>query len=161
MSDMPSSGLVRRGAGSGGVELVVTAASIEACATVGTTAWNVFVVLALEAVVVDGVLVARSSIRDVAARLRIGKDRAAAAFARLRAAGWIELRQERVATSARFASAVYVVHAVEVVADDPRGGDERAEQVSVARSRSRMVSCETARRLFEDDEEDDDRGGWQ
>lgn len=140
-----------------GVECVVTAASVEARVAVGTTAWSVFEVLALAADEVDGVWVARSSIRDVASRLRIGKDRAAAAFAVLRHAGWIELRRERVAASARFASAMYVVHAVEVVAGAERGGGERVEGLEA--KRSRMTSRETARRLFGDEQDDDAEDG--
>jgi len=160
MSTLPRSGLLRR-ASSAGVELVVKAASVDARLEVGTTAWSVFEVLALATETVDGALVVRSSIREVAARLGIGKDRAAAAFAVLRDAGWIELRRERVAASARFASAVYVVHAVEIVAGDEGGGEARVRRVEA--KRSRVSSCETARRLFGDDDDDVDGvgGGWE
>jgi hypothetical protein len=160
MSVAPASGLVRRVAPSGDLEIVLTAASVGARSDLGATAWSVFEVLALGARSVDGDLVAESSIRAVATRLRIGKDRAAAAFAVLREAGWIELRQARVASNARFASASYVVHGVEVA--EVMGRAEQVEAVKASRSESWTVSsCETASRLFGDEDEDDVRGEWQ
>jgi hypothetical protein len=165
MNEAPMTGLRRRVAQSGEVELVVAAASADARCEVGATAWSIFEVLALDAVLAeDGSLVAESSIREVAARQRIGKDRAAAAFAALRAAGWIELRQSRVAGNARFASASYVVHGVAVAAVQ-RSGEAKENVAEVNKSESWTVSCETARRLFKDEDdndvEDDVRGGWK
>jgi hypothetical protein len=137
MSLVAWSGLTRRVTPSGEVELVVTAASIDTRSQIGATAWSVLETLALHARPSDGVLVAESSIRAVATQLCIGKDRAAAAFAVLRAAGWIELRRQRVAGNARFASASYVVHGVadtEVQERGEEGGEGDAVDV-----RSRVV----------------------
>jgi hypothetical protein len=166
MNEAPMTGLRRRVAPSGEVELVVTSASADARCQVGATAWSIFEVLALDAVLTeDGSLVADSSIREMAARQRIGKDRAAAAFAALRTAGWIELRQSRVAENARFASASYVVHGIADAAAKRRVA-AKDNVVELNESESWTVSsCEAARRLFEDEDdnevEDDLRGGWQ
>jgi hypothetical protein len=160
MTVAPMTGLCRRVTPSGEVELVVTAASADARCEVGATAWSIFEVLALNAALTeDGSLVTDSSIRELAARQRIGKDRAAAAFAALRAIGWIELRQSRVAMNARFANASYVVHGVGDAEVKER--EKQRNAVKVTRSKSEAVSCETARRLFPDEDEDDVRGEWK
>jgi hypothetical protein len=157
MNAAPMTGLELRMRANGDLELVVTAATADARSQVGATAWSVFEVLALDARPIDGVLVAESSIRETATRLRIGKDRAAAAFAVLRDVGWIELRQQRVAMNARFASASYVVHGVAVA--EVKGRDEQVEVVEVSRSESWTVSsCETATRLFGNEVDDGVRG---
>jgi hypothetical protein len=72
-------------------------------------AWSVLEVLGLSGFDVEGRWVATTNARDVAARLGIGKDRAAAALSTLRDAGLVVPHRNRDAGSARFAASRYEV----------------------------------------------------
>lgn len=77
--------------------------------TLGTTAWVVLELLALDAVVDDGALVARTSARAIAGAVSVSKDTAAGALRRLIDAGLIE-RQQQSRTGGRFSAGRYVLH---------------------------------------------------
>ena len=75
----------------------------------GAVTWSVLEVLALAGQVVDGRWVATTNARDIATRLGIGKNAAAAALSSLRSAGLVVAHASRDATTARFAAGSYEV----------------------------------------------------
>lgn len=75
----------------------------------GMTAWVALESLVLDADLDDGQVVVAASARQLGGRLAIGKDRAAAALARLRAAGLLRRLATREDTSARFVAARYAI----------------------------------------------------
>jgi hypothetical protein len=84
-------------------------------------AWMVFEEIALDAVVADGRLIARSSARRVAEELGIDPGTAAGALRALREKGVLALERES-GVSGRFGLAVYVLQGVDGVAVvTPRG----------------------------------------
>lgn len=78
-------------------------ASIE---RLGTTAWVVLEVLALDAVADDGALVSRTSARSIAEAVSVSKDTAAGALRRLVDAGIVERRRQH-RTGGRFGTGGY------------------------------------------------------
>ena len=125
------SGLVWRLTPDHGLEVVTNTETIAARVLVGATAWSIFETLALAAVALDDELLAFATVRSTAIELGLGKDRCASAFARLRRAGWIELRQARVLGDSRFGGTHYVLHAITIdrtVAVDDRCDHERGTE---------------------------------
>ena len=95
----------------------------------GAVTWSVLEVLALAGTEVDGRWVATTNARDLAARLGIGKNRAAASLSALRQAGSVVTYATRDATTARFAPSRYEVR-VPVFRRD----DSQQLAIDVARS---------------------------
>ena len=125
------SGLVWRLTPDHGLEVVTNAETVTARVLVGATAWSIFETLALAAVALDDELLAFATVRSTAIELGLGKDRCASAFARLRRAGWIELRQARVLGDSRFGGTHYVLHAITIdrtVLVDVRVDHERVSE---------------------------------
>ena len=86
----------------------------------GAVAWSVLEVLAFAGEDVGGRWVATTNARDLASRLGIGKDRAAAALSILRQAGLVVAHTSRDAGSARFAASCYEVRLPVSRVDDAR-----------------------------------------
>lgn len=89
--------------------LLITRPALASIQSLGTTAWVVLEVLALDAVDDDGELVARASARAIADTLSVSKDTAAGALRRLADAGLVE-RQRQHRTGGRFGLGGYVLH---------------------------------------------------
>jgi hypothetical protein len=94
----------------GVVALELSAESESARRELGPVAWSVLETLALAGHEVDGQWMATTNARDLARRLGIGKDRAAAALRTLRDAGLVVTTTSRDAKSARFAASSYEIH---------------------------------------------------
>jgi DNA-binding IclR family transcriptional regulator len=69
--------------------LVFGRGTIAVARRVGPTAWTVLTALAIGAERVDGTVIARASVRSLAANLGLNKDTVARALARLRQAGLV------------------------------------------------------------------------
>ncbi len=90
-------------------DLTIDGASVAARRELGVVAWSVLEVVALAGGDEDGAWVATTNVRDLAARLGIGKDRVAAALGVLRAAGLVVAHTSRDASTSRFVASRYEV----------------------------------------------------
>lgn len=99
--------------------LTLDRSAFDSIRSLGTTAWVVLELLALEAIVDDGALVARTSARTIAGAVSVSKDTAAGALRRLADAGLIE-RQQQPRTGGRFSAGGYVLHLPAGLATAPR-----------------------------------------
>jgi hypothetical protein len=113
----------------GRVTLEVGAESEAARRALGAVAWSVLETLALTGQDLDGRWVATTNARDLASRLGVGKDRAAAALAALRRAGLVAPRASRDATTARFTASSYEI-TLPVSQDDDTSREPIANQHS-------------------------------
>lgn len=91
------------------IDLTLDRASVAARRELGVVAWSVLEVVALAGDDEDGVWVATTNVRDLAARLGIGKDRVATALGVLRAAGLMVAHTSRETTTSRFMASRYEV----------------------------------------------------
>ena len=117
---------------------------------VAAVAWSVLELLALTSDDVDGRRVATTNARDLATRLGIGKDRAAAALRALRAAGLVVPHSGRDATTSRFAASCYEVRlSVAHVDDDPARNEALPERETPhPRARTRAAATSETLDLF-------------
>jgi hypothetical protein len=104
------------------VSLEICGASVAARRELGPVAWSVLEVLALAGCDEDGTWVATTNARDLAGRLGIGKDRAAAALSVLRRAGLVAAHTSRDAATSRFAASRYEMRAASPPALARSGG---------------------------------------
>jgi hypothetical protein len=93
----------------GVVALELSAESEPARRELGPVAWSVLEALAFTGQDIDGQWMATTNARDLARRLGIGKDRAAAALRTLRDAGLVVTTTSREASTSRFAASSYKV----------------------------------------------------
>lgn len=89
--------------------LVISRPALASIRGLGTTAWVVLEVLALDAVADDGALVVLTSARSIAEAVSVSKDTAAGALRRLVDAGLVERRAQH-RTGGRFGAGGYVLH---------------------------------------------------
>jgi hypothetical protein len=129
------------------VGLEIGAESTVARRDLGAVAWSVLETLALTTEDVDGQRVATTNARDLALRLNIGKDRAAAALRALRAAGLVAVHLSRDATTSRFAASSYEVRLPVVRTDDTLAADELAPRLEPPRTRTRARDGSTPETL--------------
>jgi DNA-binding transcriptional ArsR family regulator len=94
---------------SGGTTLEIDGESATARRDLGAVAWSILEALALASAEDHGVWSATTNARELARRLDIGKDRAAAALSTLRRAGLVVAHTNREATTSRFAASHYEV----------------------------------------------------
>lgn len=119
------------------VTLEIGAESTTARRELGAVAWSILEHLALTSNDADGRRVATTNARDLASRLGIGKDRAAAALRVLRGAGPVVPHAGRDATTSRFAASCYEVRLPVAHIDDNPDRDEGPPQRQALRPRTR------------------------
>lgn len=90
-------------------DLMIDVASVAARRELGVVAWSVLEIVALAGQDEDGVWVATTNVRDLAARLGVGKDRVATALGILRTAGLVVPHASRDTSTSRFAASRYEV----------------------------------------------------
>jgi hypothetical protein len=129
------------------VTLEVGADSDQARRELGGVTWSVLEVLALMGTDVDGRWVAATNARDLAARLGIGKNRAAASLSALRQAGLVVTHATRDAATARFAPSRYEVQVPVSRCDDTLELEDNAARSPKTLSRTRGSAASSSKSL--------------
>lgn len=123
--------------------LEISGESVAARRDLGSAAWSVLEILALAGCDEDGVWVATTNARDLAGRLGIGKDRAAAALGVLRRAGLVVAHTSREATTSRFSASRYEVGLPVWRADDAFVPPQAPSRTEAPRPRARTRDAST------------------
>jgi hypothetical protein len=131
-----------------GPRLEIDEASDVARRELGAVAWSVLETLALAGTEEDGVWSATTNARDLARRLDIGKDRAAAALGVLRRAGVVVAHTTRERNTSRFTASRYEVQLpISRVDAPPDPAESVAAPARPTRSRARARDDSTAETL--------------